>query len=175
MKLALTRIENDPPKGLDKTAEVIDKEVWKEIDCLTCANCCKKMTPTFTGVSYAKIDEMGSVQWPCNAAAPEGAGGLLLNAMNVAPEAEKDFNDWYNEEHIPALAAVPGTMSARRFKAEGSTGGSHRYVAIYHLKTPEVTYSDAWKKAVDTPWSARIRPHFRDRLRILTRRYVRGA
>ncbi len=31
-----------------------------------------RLTPTFTGVSYQKLDEMGSVQWPCNAAAPEG-------------------------------------------------------------------------------------------------------
>jgi formate dehydrogenase major subunit len=31
-----------------------------------------RLTPTFKGVSYQKIDEMGSVQWPCNDAAPEG-------------------------------------------------------------------------------------------------------
>jgi len=31
-----------------------------------------RLTPTFSGVSYAKLDEVGSVQWPCNAAAPEG-------------------------------------------------------------------------------------------------------
>jgi formate dehydrogenase major subunit len=30
------------------------------------------LTPTFTGVSYAKLDRLGSIQWPCNAAAPEG-------------------------------------------------------------------------------------------------------
>ena len=30
------------------------------------------VTPTFTGVSYTKLDEVGSVQWPCNAAAPDG-------------------------------------------------------------------------------------------------------
>ena len=29
-------------------------------------------TPTFAGVSYAKLDELGSVQWPCNAEAPAG-------------------------------------------------------------------------------------------------------
>jgi len=29
-------------------------------------------TPTFRGVSFAKIDELGSVQWPCNDAAPAG-------------------------------------------------------------------------------------------------------
>jgi formate dehydrogenase major subunit len=31
-----------------------------------------RLTPTFTGVSYEKLDRMGSVQWPCNEAAPEG-------------------------------------------------------------------------------------------------------
>ncbi|MFG1976844.1 formate dehydrogenase subunit alpha [Nonomuraea fuscirosea] len=29
-------------------------------------------TPTFAGVSFAKLDEVGSVQWPCDDAAPEG-------------------------------------------------------------------------------------------------------
>ena len=29
-------------------------------------------TPTFAGVSYARLDELGSVQWPCNDSAPEG-------------------------------------------------------------------------------------------------------
>jgi formate dehydrogenase major subunit len=31
-----------------------------------------RLTPTFTGVSFAAIDRLGSIQWPCNAAAPEG-------------------------------------------------------------------------------------------------------
>ncbi|MGE4014359.1 MAG: molybdopterin oxidoreductase family protein, partial [Alphaproteobacteria bacterium] len=31
-----------------------------------------RSTPTFAGVSYRKLDELGSVQWPCNDAAPEG-------------------------------------------------------------------------------------------------------
>jgi len=30
------------------------------------------LTPTFTGVSYEKIDELESIQWPCNDAAPQG-------------------------------------------------------------------------------------------------------
>ncbi len=30
------------------------------------------VTPTFKGVSYAKLDELGSIQWPCNDKAPEG-------------------------------------------------------------------------------------------------------
>ena len=31
-----------------------------------------RLTPTFTGVSFARIDELGSIQWPCNDAAPTG-------------------------------------------------------------------------------------------------------
>jgi formate dehydrogenase major subunit len=31
-----------------------------------------RLTPTFAGVSYAKLDELGSVQWPCNDKAPQG-------------------------------------------------------------------------------------------------------
>ena len=30
------------------------------------------LTPTFAGVSYGKLEELGSIQWPCNEAAPEG-------------------------------------------------------------------------------------------------------
>ena len=31
-----------------------------------------RLTPTFTGVSYKRLDELGSIQWPCNESAPEG-------------------------------------------------------------------------------------------------------
>ena len=31
-----------------------------------------RLTPTFAGVSYAKLDTLGSVQWPCNDTSPEG-------------------------------------------------------------------------------------------------------
>ena len=31
-----------------------------------------QLTPTFAGVSYDKLDALGSLQWPCNAQAPEG-------------------------------------------------------------------------------------------------------
>lgn len=31
-----------------------------------------RLTPTFAGVSYEKLDRLGSVQWPCNDEAPEG-------------------------------------------------------------------------------------------------------
>ena len=31
-----------------------------------------RLTPTFTGVSYKKLDDLGSIQWPCNDYTPAG-------------------------------------------------------------------------------------------------------
>jgi formate dehydrogenase major subunit len=39
------------------------------------------LTPTFAGVSYAKLDEVGSVQWPCNDAAPEGTPTMHIGGF----------------------------------------------------------------------------------------------
>ena len=106
--------------------------------------------------------------------APEGAGGMLFFAMNVLPEAEADFNAWYDEEHVPRLSAVPGCLSARRFRIVSALSeGSHRYLALYHLTSPEVCSSKAWEEAAVTPWTLKIRPATRDRMRIALRRYAR--
>jgi len=31
-----------------------------------------ELTPTFTGVDYQKLEQLGSIQWPCNNSAPQG-------------------------------------------------------------------------------------------------------
>ena len=84
--------------------------------------------------------------------------------------AEMCIRDRYNEEHIPNLSSVPGVCSARRFK---SAGGTHSYVALYHLESEGITSSKAWSEAINTPWSSKIRPHFKDHIRLLATRYVR--
>jgi formate dehydrogenase major subunit len=38
-----------------------------------------RLTPTFHGVSYAKLDRLGSIQWPCNEAAPEGTPTMHID------------------------------------------------------------------------------------------------
>jgi formate dehydrogenase major subunit len=37
------------------------------------------LTPTFTGVSFDKIDKLGSIQWPCNAEAPNGTPTMHID------------------------------------------------------------------------------------------------
>jgi hypothetical protein len=108
---------------------------------------------------------------PGEGQAAADAGGLLLVAMTPTPEVETAFNAWYDTEHVPALARVPGVLAARRFRGPG---GQPRYVALYHLTGPEVPAGAAWKAASEsTPMPQSVRPHIGDRLRLVCRKYRR--
>src|SRR5215469_7381701 len=50
----------------------------------------------------------GEQLFPGDRTAPREAAALVLIGMNVAPEHEREFNEWYNTQHIAALSAVPG-------------------------------------------------------------------
>lgn len=51
----LNQTEKKSPRGINQIRPKIEKEVWKDVDCLACANCCKKMTPTFTNADIKRI------------------------------------------------------------------------------------------------------------------------
>jgi formate dehydrogenase major subunit len=40
-----------------------------------------RLTPTFAGVSYDKLDRLGSIQWPCNEEAPEGTPTMHVDTF----------------------------------------------------------------------------------------------
>jgi len=42
-----------------------------------------QLTPTFTGVSYERLDELGSIQWPCNEAAPNGTPTMHVEQFPI--------------------------------------------------------------------------------------------
>lgn len=64
---------------------------------------------------------------------------------------------WYNCEHMPGLAAVPGCIHARRFYNHDHGPLS---LACYDLVTEETMGSPAWLAVRSTPWSDIARPHF---------------
>jgi formate dehydrogenase major subunit len=40
-----------------------------------------RLTPTFSGVSYRRLDELGSIQWPCNDNAPQGTPTMHVDGF----------------------------------------------------------------------------------------------
>jgi hypothetical protein len=55
---------------------------------------------------------------------------------------DDEFNDWYDNVHIPDLLAIPGMLSAQRYdlknaeiySMEGGTAPEHRYAIIYEME-----------------------------------------
>ena len=77
---------------------------------------------------------------------------LLLARMDLPPETEAEWNKWYNETHVPARAALPGFLSARRFtKIDGlpkaySTPGQAKYLALYDVTSIKVLSGEDYNK-----------------------------
>lgn len=88
------------------------------------------------------------------------ARALLLVGLEIPSAHDDEFNAWYETEHLPLLASVPGVIRARRYRlhagAAGMQGDPTTYVALYDLERPEVQASAEWARRRETPWSTRI-------------------
>jgi hypothetical protein len=51
----LNRVRRKPPRNLDSLIAKEETLIWHEVDCLSCANCCKTMTPTYTAKDIKRI------------------------------------------------------------------------------------------------------------------------
>jgi hypothetical protein len=77
-----------------------------------------------------------------------------------APEIYK----WYDEEHMPGLARVPGCVVARRYL---NLDHRPRSFACYDLHNPEVLSTAPWLAVRGSAWSDVCRPHFTNTLRTM--------
>lgn len=83
--------------------------------------------------------------------------GLLMAMMEPPAEMDGEFQDWYDFEHLPGVAVLPGFLTAHRLVC---VEGWPRYVAIYDLETTDVLTSPAYLAIAGkntSPWSRRIR------------------
>src|SRR5579862_9663740 len=107
---------------------------------------------------------------PQNGPAATDAPYLFIASMDVTPEKDALFNEVYDAEHAPNLAAVPGVLDVARYESSELTlsiGGTlqhfelhpPRYHAIFALASPDVLVSDAWSQAIETGrWPDAVRP-----------------
>jgi Fe-S-cluster containining protein len=51
----LSKLRKNPPRGLNTITQNVDQQIWKETDCLSCGNCCKTMSPTYSGADIRRI------------------------------------------------------------------------------------------------------------------------
>jgi hypothetical protein len=72
---------------------------------------------------------------------------VLIVTAEIDPSVEAEWNDWYDNVHLPDALACPGVLSGCRYVSQGdasvteagdkSADPSRVYVAIYELSGPE--------------------------------------
>ncbi len=83
-----------------------------------------RLTPTFTGVSYAKLDRLGSIQWPCNETAPEGTPTMHVGTF------VRGKGRFYTTEYVPTTERVnsryPLILTTGRILSQYNVGAQTR-------------------------------------------------
>ena len=74
--------------------------------------------------------------------------GMLFALMSPGGNTLEDFTTWYDEDHAPSRASVPGVLSATRFQA--TDNASPEWLAVYELTSPAVLASEPYTKLWQT-------------------------
>lgn len=63
----------------------------------------------------------------------------LIVLTNPHPGQDQEYNDWYTQQHLQDVTAVPGYLNAQRFKLRHPMGFEHKwqYLAIYEVETDD--------------------------------------
>jgi hypothetical protein len=85
--------------------------------------------------------------------------GMLITFTQVAARDERDFNEWYNREHIDERVNLPGFRRARRYVAVRATP---KYLATYECDTVADLANPGYLRllANQTPWTKSVMARF---------------
>lgn len=132
--------------------------------------------PTAAVAAWSGVSRLKLLSSQAGASAGQTGAYHYVVATDVEAGWDPDFNDWYDKEHLPGLAAVPGNVRASRLR---NLDAGPRYHACYDLLAPQVLQSPAWLAVRHTAWSDRVRPHFvntqRAMFRVLLEETAAGA
>ena len=93
---------------------------------------------------------------------------VLVVTMDVDQADEEEFNRWYNEQHLPERMAIPGYVSARRFKLEvDNNNNALKYLCILEMEDGSPLQSEMYQdqNAHPTELSLRVNETIKARTR----------
>ena len=103
----------------------------------------------------------------------DDAPWLYIVHTDIPDNIAGEYNEWYDREHLPRLATVPGVLRARRYNR--TFGPGPQYLTAYELTAPEVWESPAAHQARKTPWTEKMRSLFRNTRRSMCKRILPGS
>ena len=93
---------------------------------------------------------------------------MLMTSMDIDAAHEREFNAWYDREHLAERVAIEGFLEARRYVA---VDAAPKYLGLYSTATFDVLDSDAYRTALanQTAWSKANIGRFHNMLRSVAR------
>ena len=76
--------------------------------------------------------------------------------FNVPAERHQDFNEWYEQDHVPILLECKDWLMCRRFKISDGAPGTYSHLALHYLQDPVALDSPERARARATPWRAKL-------------------
>lgn len=76
------------------------------------------------------------------------ARGILAIWNDCRPGMQREYEQWYRDEHLPERLSIPGFRAAWRFRA---IEAEPEYFTFYETMTPEVLFSAAYEARVNAP------------------------
>ena len=117
--------------------------------------------PGLAGLRASRLERVFAL---AGASAGEAPAFLYSVEMDPEPGWQAQLFEWYDVEHMPGLAAVPGCTHAARYLNHDHGPLS---LACYDLRSENTKGSAPWLAMTDTEWSSRMRPHFTHTLRTM--------
>lgn len=112
------------------------------------------LTPTFKGVSFEKLDKLGSIQWPCNEEAPEGTPTMHVDEF--VRGKGKFFITQYVETSEKVTPKFPLLLTTGRILSQYNVGAQTRRtenVAWHAEDVVEIHPHDAEERGIkDNDW-----------------------
>ena len=136
-------------------------DIWRSVDGTSWRAYAYGATPTGSQTHWSALTPLLRLQGVSQA---EVASHHYVVETDVSAQQLEEFTAWYDTEHMPGLARVPGTVQARRFMR---LDGSPRFIACYDLTTPLTLERPEWLSVRNTPWSDRVRPMFQGPVRTM--------
>jgi hypothetical protein len=98
---------------------------------------------------------------------PGAAAFCMTITFEIAREDEAEFNDIYDNDHIPTILKLPGLLEVIRFRdAAPNEKGFLVYSAIYFMTKENLHETPEWKELSDLGrWAPVIRPKVKSRAR----------
>ena len=91
----------------------------------------------------------------------------MMVTFEIAPEDESEFNDIYDNDHVPNILKLKGVIEVIRFKdAAPNEKGLLVYSAFYVLAQENLHQTSEWKELSDLGrWAPVMRPKIKSRTR----------